>query len=281
LLAKGYPLTVYDIREEPVNHLVELGAQKAGSPKEVAEKSEIIMSSLPAPEDVEEVYLGENGVLMGIKKGSVIIELSTIDPATSLKIADKASKKGASYLDCPVSGGPREAGEGSLTIFVGGDSEAFKSVEEVLRVLGKHVHHVGKTGAGNIVKLTNNIMSLINILVAAEAFVFGVKAGMDAETLFNVINTSAGRSYMFSVSFPNVLKGDFKPRFTVDYTVKDLGIVLDFARKIKSPMPVTSLAYQLYLATSAIGKGGDDTPAVICLLESLTGVKVRSKSTVS
>ncbi|MEM2424724.1 MAG: NAD(P)-dependent oxidoreductase [candidate division WOR-3 bacterium] len=281
LLTKGFPLVVYDIRDEAVNEAVKLGAQKASSAKEVAEKSEVIMSSLPTPRDVEDVYLGKNGVLEGIKPGSVIIELSTIDPGTSIKIAQEAAKRGAHYLDCPVSGGPEHAEKGELTIFVGGDYEAFKSVEEILRVIGKNVNYIGKTGAGNIVKLTNNIMSLLNILVASEALVFGVKAGLDADALFNVLNTGAGRSYIFTACFPRVLEGDFRPHFSLDYAIKDLGIALDYAKKLKIPMPMVSLAHTLYQMASATGRGNDDFTAVICLLEELSGVKVRSKKTSS
>lgn len=276
LLKNGYTLVVFDVSEEAVNMIKQ--AEKARSPKEVAEKSDVIISSLPGSREVEEVYLGENGVLKGAKKGATIIDVSTIDPQTTKKIAKEASKMGVKMLDAPVSGSPKMAAEAMLTIMVGGEKETFRECEELLKTLGKTVNYVGDTGSGNTVKLVNNLMSTGNMLVAAEAFIVGVKAGVDPDVLFNVLSTGRGRSVQFMERFPNILKGDFKPGFTLDYARKDLGFALDLARELKTPLPVASLVLQLYTAASASGLGEEDFMAVIKLFEEYAHIKARSRT---
>ena len=279
LLKNGYSVVVYDISKEAVDRIIELGGEKANSPKEVAERAEIIISSLPRAQDVEETYLGEDGILKSARKGTIIIDTSTISPVTTKKVAEKAAEVGVKVLDAPVSGSPQIAAKGELTLMVGGDKEAFQECEEVLKVLGKTIHYVGGVGSGHIIKLVNNMMSTGNLIVAAEAFCLGVRAGIDPDLLFEVLSTSRGRSHQFVERFPTkVLKGEFQAGFTVDYARKDLETALEMARGLKVPLPVASLCLQVYTAASASGIGEEDFVAVIKIFEEYAKVKARSKT---
>jgi 3-hydroxyisobutyrate dehydrogenase len=271
----GYPLEVFDIDHGKVAALTAAGAAAGVSPRDVAQKSEVVFSSLPLPATVKSVYLGADGVLEGARPGTILIDTSTVDPETTRAVHAAAAARGLPYLDSPVSGGYREAETGKLVIIVGGDRRAFDEVADVLAVLGTTVHYAGPSGAGSIVKLVNNVMSMGNVLVAAEAFVLGVKAGMDGKTLFEILRTSAGRSYHFEKRFPNVLARDFEPGFTVDLARKDLGLAVDMARSHDVPVPALSLLHQLYNASSARGDGKNDFASIVKLFESWAGTEVR------
>ena len=245
------------------------------SPKEVAAKSEVIFTSLPNPAIVKEVCLGKGGLLEGASPGTIFIDMSTVDPETTRGLYKAVAEKKVKYLDAPVSGGPKEAETGKLVIIVGGDKDAFDKVKGILETLGSTIHYAGSSGAGNVVKLVNNVMSMGNILIAAEAFTLGVKAGVDGQTLFNIIRTSGGRSHHLEKRFPNVLARNFEPLFTVDLAKKDLGLALDVAKGLTVPLPATSVIHQLYSAVSSLGEGGLDCAAVIHLFESWAGVQVK------
>ena len=214
-------------------------------------------------------------MLEGARPGTILIDTSTVDPETTRAVHAAAVARDVHYLDGPVSGGYREAETGTLVIIVGGERIAFDRAKAVLGVLGTTVHYAGPSGAGNIVKLVNNVMSMGNMLVAAEAFVLGVKAGMDAGTLFEILRTSAGRSYHFEKRLPNILARNFEPGFTVDLARKDLGLAVDMARSHDVPVPATSLLHQLYNASSALGDGKSDFASIVKLFESWAGIEVR------
>ena len=275
LARAGYALSVFDVDAGKMRPLTSAGAAAADSPAAVARASGLVVSSLPWPATVREVYLGAGGVLEGARPGTILIDTSTVDPETTRAIHAAAAARGLSYLDAPVSGGYREAEAGTLVIIVGGDRDTFDRAQAVLKVLGSSVHHAGPSGAGNIVKLVNNVMSMGNMLVAAEAFVVGVKAGMDARTLFEILRTSAGRSYHFEKRLPNILARNFEPGFTVDLARKDLGLAVDMARSHDVPVPATSLLHQLYSASSALGDGRNDFASIVKLFESWAGTEVR------
>lgn len=274
LTLAGYVLNVFDIDSNKMNAFRILGSHPLASPKEVGEKSEVVLSSLPDPSIVKNVYLGPEGVMEGSSPGSILIDMSTVDPETSRALYKVAAKKDIKYLDAPVSGGPKEADTGKLVITVGGDKDAFDRCKHILDVLGPTVHYAGPSGAGNIVKLVNNMMSMGNVLVAAEALVLGVKAGMDAQTLFNILRTSGGRSFHFEKRFPNALARNFDPGFTVDLAKKDLSLALEMARSLVVPIPTASLIHQLYSVSSSIGNGKKDCVAIMTLFESWAGIQV-------
>lgn len=272
LLKSGYALHVFDVDQTKMNSFKALGATLFPSPKEVAAKSEIVLSSLPDPATVKKVYLGPDGMIEGSAPGSILIDLSTVDPETSRANSKVAATKRVSYLDSPVSGGPREAEGGKLILIVGGEKAAFEKCKPIFDVLGPTVHYAGPSGAGNVVKLVNNVMSMGNILVAAEAFTLGLKAGVDGQTLFNILRTSGGTSHHFVKRFPNVLARNFEPGFTVDLARKDVGLALDMAKSLNVPIPTASLVHQFYSVMSAIGDGQKDCVAIIKLFQSWAGI---------
>ena len=269
----GHPLAVHDIDPAKVKALA--GADPCASPKEVAQRSDIVFTSLPLPATVRTVYLGPDGVLEGARPGTVLADTSTVDPETTRAVHAAAAARGVHYLDVPVSGGWREAETGALVLIVGGDREAFDRVRDVLAVLGPSIHYAGPSGAGSVVKLVNNVMSMGNVLVAAEAFVLGVKAGMEPQRLLEILRTSAGRSYHFEKRFPNILARNFAPGFTVDLARKDLGLAVDMARSHDVPVPATSLLHQMYNACAALGEGQSDFAAIIKLFESWAQTEIK------
>ena len=275
LARAGYELNVFDIDRGKMDAVTSAGVAAAASAGDVARKSDHVLSSLPWPATVREVYLGAGGVLENARPGTILVDTSTVDPETTRAVHAAASVRNVRYLDAPVSGGYREAETGKLVVIVGGDRDAFDQAKPMLEVLGSTVHHAGPSGAGNIVKLVNNVMSMGNMLVAAEAFVLGVKAGMDAATLFEILRGSAGRSYHFEKRLPNILVRNFEPGFTVDLARKDLGLAVDMARSHDVPVPATSLLHQLYNACSALGDGKNDFASIVKLFESWARTEVR------
>ena len=271
----GYALDVFDLDPAKTRAVAEAGVAAAASARAVAERSDVVFTSLPWPATVREVYLGAGGVVEAARPGTILVDMSTVDPETTRAVHAAAAARGVHHLDAPVSGGYREAENGTLVIIVGGERDAFERAKPVLEVLGASVHHAGPSGAGNIVKLVNNVMSMGNMLVAAEVFVLGVKAGMDPTTLFEILRTSAGRSYHFERRLPNILARNFAPGFTVDLARKDLGLAVDMARSHDVPVPATSLLHQLYNASSALGDGPNDFAAIVKLFESWARTEVR------
>lgn len=277
LLKAGYVPNVFDIDQGKMNSFKTLGASTVTSLKGVAEKSDVVFSSLPDPATVRKVYLGPDGAIEGSSSGTILIDMSTVDPETSRSMYKVAAQRNVKYLDAPVSGGPREAEAGQLIVIVGGDKDAFDKCKDILGVLGSTVHYAGSSGAGNVVKLINNIMAMGNILVAAEAFVLGVKAGVDGQRLFDIIRTCGGRSHHFEKRFPNVLARNFEPRFTIDLAKKDLGLAVEMARNMAVPVPATNLIHQLYSVSSSLGEGQKDFASIIKLFESWAGIQVEGE----
>jgi 3-hydroxyisobutyrate dehydrogenase len=276
LLKAGYELTVYDIREEAMEAPVKLGAKAASSPKEVAQASEIVMTSLPTPESLVEVALGFDGVLEEAHEGSTLIDTSTISPSTIRRVWAEAKEKGVNVLEAPVSGGVIGAEAGTLTVIVGGEKPVYERCLDVLRVIGGNIYHVGEVGSGNTVKLVNNLISLTNVVVMSEGLVLGTKAGVDPETLHDVIKVSSGGSYAVDVKLPrSISKGAFEPGFALDLACKDLGLAIELGQEIGVPLQVTEMAQQVYEKAKAQGLGRLDHTAVITLLEEAAGVEVR------
>jgi len=276
LLRAGYELTVYDIQEEAMEAPVQLGAKAAASPKEVAQASDIVLTSLPTPEAVEAVALGVDGVLEGARKGSILIDTSTISPSLIKKVAAEAREKGMDVLEAPVSGGVIGAEAGTLTVIVGGDKAVFERCQEVLKVIGENIYHVGDVGSGNTVKLVNNLLSISNLAVMSEGMVLGVKAGVDPETLYHVIKVSSGSSNALEVKLPRkIAKGEFDAGFAMDLACKDLGLALDLGREIGVPLLITGVVRQVYELARARGMGRLDQTAIIKLLEEAAQVEVR------
>ncbi len=275
LLGRGFAVAGCDLDAARAAAAREAGVNVLGSPGAVAEQSDLVLSSLPHPSAVRGAYLDPGGIVACVRPGSLLVEASTIDPATWREVAAAASARGAACIDAPVSGGPGEAGSGGLVFLVGGDAAVLGRCRPVLEALGSTIHHVGPLGAGQVVKVVNNVMTMCNVVVAAEAMVLGVKAGIEPQRLFEVLSTTGGRSHHFLKRFPNVLAGDFKAHFTVTLSRKDLTLALDMASELGVPMPTAAAVRQVYEAARAAGFGDLDMVGVTRLYESLAGVEVR------
>jgi 3-hydroxyisobutyrate dehydrogenase len=278
LAASGYRVTGYDVAAERARQAREGGVTLAASPAGAAEAADVVLSSLPDPAAVRRAYLGADGVLSAARRGTTFVDVSTIDPDTWREVAAAARAAGVDCLDAPVSGGPAEAGSGKLVFIVGGDAAVLERCRPVLLTLGTDIHHVGPLGSGQVVKIVNNVMSMGNVAVAAEAMVLGVKAGVDPQRLFDILSTSGGRSHHFLKRFPNVLAGDFTPNFSIALSRKDVSLALALAAKLEMPMLVASTVRQVYEAAHAQGLGHLDMAAVTKLYEQWTGVSVRGKA---
>lgn len=263
-----------------VQEVVGAGAKLAPSPRAVAMASDIVITILPNSPQVEEVVSGPQGVLEGARRGLIVVDMSTIAPATSRKLAQAASAAGAHFLDAPVSGGTQGAVNGTLTIIVGGEREVFEQARPVLEVMGKkeNIFHVGPSGAGEVVKIVNQVLVGAIAAATAEALTMGVKAGVDVETMTKIIGVSTGASWQLSNQFPlRAFNGTFQPGFMTDLLHKDLGLALELAADNTLPVPMTALARQLYEMTRAEGYGRNDYTAVLKVFEQLAGVEVRTE----
>lgn len=279
LLRAGHTLTIYARHPETVRDLVDGGATLAGSSAAVGGASEAVITMLPNTPEVEEVVLGPGGVLAGAQAGTVIVDMSTIAPAASRKLAATCAAKGVAFLDAPVSGGSVGAERGTLSIMAGGDAEAFARVRPLFAAMGREeaIFHVGPSGSGEVVKLANNMLCGVIAAASAEALALGVKNGVDAPTLAEIIGMSSGASWQLSNVFPlRVWDGSFTPGFMTDLLLKDLGLALDLAEVGGVPLRLTEQARAMYEAAREAGHGRDDYSSVMLQIEDAAGVKVRA-----
>jgi 3-hydroxyisobutyrate dehydrogenase len=276
LVKSGCAVTGFDVSAERAERAARTGVTVAATPAAAAQSADVVMSSLPHPRAVREAYLGEQGVVGAAASGAILVDLSTVDPDTWKDVARAAGARGLDCLDAPVSGGPVEAGNGGLVFLIGGEAAVLERCRPIFATLGTEIHHVGPLGSAQVVKIVNNVMTMGNVAVAAEAMVLGVKAGMDPQRLFEILSTSGGRSHHFLKRFPNVLAGDFAPRFSIALSRKDLGLAARLAESLGVPMLTTSIVRQVYEAAAAAGLDGQDMAAVTALFERWAGVEVRS-----
>jgi 2-hydroxy-3-oxopropionate reductase len=279
LIKKGFSLVIFDLFLEKMEPLRVLGAEQANSCKEVAEGCPIIITMLPSSPDVREAVLGKNGVIEGVRKGSILIDMSTIDPIMTREIASILKKKEAEMLDAPVARGVAAAIEGTLVIYVGGKKDVFEKCRSILQVMGTDIYHVGEIGAGEVCKIVNNVMVATTTAALAEAMVLGVKAGVHPDVLFEALSSGSGNSFVLQNHYKNhVMKGKFEEGvFPVDYMLKDLGLALSTGAALRVPLHFAALAAQHYVLAGASGESKRYHPAVIRPLEKLAGVEVRSE----
>ena len=274
LLKAGYPVLCYDIVPEPLKELAAAGAALAASNKEVAEKSEVVVTMLPNSPHVEQAVLGPNGILEGAPSGLLLLDMSTISPIVSQKVAAEAAKKGVKMLDAPVSGGEKGAIEGTLSIMVGGERPVFDKVLPIFQAMGKTITYIGPIGSGGFVKLANQIIVAINLTAIAEALVLGTKAGIDLELMINALSGGLAGSKCLDQKRNNYLQHAYQPGFKVDLHYKDLNLIVESAEKLGVPLPTTALVRELFSALRVKGRGQMDHSSVITLLEELANVKV-------
>jgi len=276
LLRAGHGLVVYDIVPAAVEQLVDLGAKSGASSKEVASQVDVVISMVPDSPDVEKVYLAPDGVLAGVKPGTLLIDMSTISPTTSIAVAQAAAEKGCAMLDAPVSGGDVGAKNATLSIMVGGNEETFARAKPILEIMGTPVL-CGKSGAGQTVKACNQIQVALNFIGMAEALVLGAKAGVDPAIVVQVLSGGYAQSRVMDVRGPRIVKGDFAPGFRSRFHYKDLNIIRETARSYGCALPAAALAHELFSAMQAHGWGDLDHSAVIKVIELLSDVEARTQ----
>ena len=263
LKANGLDVTGFDQSTQVRQALAKDCFEMADTARDALRGRGIALTSLPDPAAVRDAWLGADGLVASAAPGTLLIELSTIDPATMREVGAAAAAKGLLVVDCPVSGGPNEAAAGTMTLIVGGDEAALKRAEPVLALLGSTWKHTGPVGTAKVVKLVNNMMSMGNVLIAAEAFALGTAAGVDPDKLFDVLSVSGGRSFHFQKRFPNAIKGDYRPGFKMELGEKDLALAIDFARSMRMPTPGASTVRDLMAVALAEGYRGQDIVALL------------------
>jgi 3-hydroxyisobutyrate dehydrogenase len=274
LLKAGVDLTVWNRTASRVDELVKEGAKAAESPADLASKCDIIITCVSDTPDVEAVVVGEHGVIHSIRPNGLVIDMSTISPQATRDMAAKLRDKGAHMLDAPVSGGSEGAGKGTLSIMVGGDAAQVERAMPLFQAMGKTITHVGDHGAGQTVKLVNQILVVVNALAMSEALLFAQAGGLDLEKALQAVAGGAAGSWMLSNRGPQILNRDWRPGFTIDLQQKDLRLVLEAADQIGIPTLATSLVSNLYRSLQREGLGGEGNHALVKALENLAGIKI-------
>lgn len=269
LIKAGFNVTVYNRSEPAIKELEADGATAANNPREVAEKSEIIITMLPDSPDVEAVMDGPDGVFEGVQPGGLVIDMSTISPVVSRKLAGQAAEKGFTMLDAPVSGGDKGAIAGTLSIMVGGEKSDFDRASEIFQALGKTITYCGPSGAGQTVKACNQVVVALTIEAVSEALVLGSKAGVDPEIILKVLGGGLAQNRVMEMRGPNMIKHIFEPGFKVKLHHKDLGIVLDTAQEYGVKLPFTPEVRRMFEELMADGKGELDHSALLQVIENL------------
>jgi 3-hydroxyisobutyrate dehydrogenase len=274
LLKAGFPLTVWNRTPEKMRPLLEAGAKPVKSPKEVAERSDIVIDMVTDSKDVEEVLLGKEGVIHGARPGTIVVDMSTISPIVTKEIAKKLGEKGIRMLDAPVSGGDIGARNATLSIMVGGDAETYEECLPVFQAMGKTITYIGGHGDGQVCKAVNQILVGVNVLGVAEALMFAHKAGVDMDKVLAAVSGGAAGSWQLANNGPKMLKGDYAPGFKVKDYIKDLRIIMETAAETKTPLVETAVVQQMFRNLDAEGLRDKGTQAVIVAVEKLAGRKL-------
>ncbi len=272
LLAAGYPCTVYNRTREKAANLMERGARWADSPRAVAEQSDVVFTIVGYPKDVREVYLGEQGILAGARPGTVIVDMTTSEPALAVEIYEAAKAKGVHAVDAPVSGGDVGAREARLSIMIGGDEEVVRAIWPLFECMGKTIVYQGPAGSGQHTKMVNQILVAGTMISVCEALLYGYKAGLDLNTVLKSVSSGAAGSWTLSNLAPRMLAGNYEPGFFVEHFVKDMEIALNECRRMNLALPGLALVHQLYVALKAQGRGRNGTQALILALAELSRV---------
>jgi 2-hydroxy-3-oxopropionate reductase len=275
LLKAGFELTVWNRTASKMKEIIDSGAKPATSAKEVAERSQVTITMLTGSSDSEEVILGKNGVLEGMRPETVVIDMSTISPTISKHIASEVAKKGCKMLDAPVGGTVSVAANAALTIQVGGDKQVFEEHRDIFAAMGKNIFYIGGNGMGCYMKLVANAIMGTNMAVLAEAMCLGAKVGIQTDLMLEVLKNSASSSRVLEVRGPNIVKGEYKAQFMLKLLFKDLGIALDTAAGDSVPLPMVGLVRQIYGQALVDGKGDEDYSAIAATAEKLSGVKFK------
>lgn len=271
LLKAGYHLTVFDLNADAVNEVCACGATAAKSAVDTAKGAEVVLTMLPNSPQVKDVMLGDAGVIHGMEKNSIFIDMSSINPIASREICAALEAAGLEMLDAPVSGGEPKATDGTLSFMVGGKQEVFDKCKELLAKMGASVVRCGEIGAGNVTKLCNQIVVAVNIAAVSEALMLGQKAGVAPEAIYQAIRGGLAGSTVMDAKAPMMMNRNFTPGFKVDLHIKDLNNVLDTAKSVDAPMLLTSQVMEMMKVLHHDGEGQSDHSALTKFYEKLTG----------
>ena len=274
LMEAGFNVNVWNRSPARMDPFCEAGARCCSSPADVAAHSDIIITCVSNTADVEEVILRENGVIYGAKEGSLVIDMSTISPEAARYIAGTLKQKGVHMLDAPVSGGSEGAAKGTLSIMVGGDQDQFERALPALQSMGSTITHVGETGAGQTVKLVNQILVVVTMLGVSEALLFAQAGGLDLQKTLDAVSQGAAGSWALSNRGPQMIARDWRPGFTIDLQQKDIRLVLEAADDLGVPLLGTGIIFQLYRALQDQGFGSEGNHALVKALENMSGIRV-------
>ena len=275
LLKAGHELVVFDFNKEAVADVVSCGAEAAESGKEVAEKCDVVITMVPNSPHVRAAVLGENGVADGAHPGTVVIDMSSIDPVESKKIGAELAEKGIDMLDAPVSGGDPKANDGTLSVMGGGKKELFDRYYDLLMAMAGSVVYVGELGAGNVAKLANQIVVAVNIAAVAEALTFAKKAGTDPELVYQAIRGGLAGSTVMDAKAPMMLEGNYKPGFRIELHIKDLTNALNAAHAVSSPVPLSGQLMEIMESLKAYGCEKEDHSSIAKYYEKLANITIR------
>jgi 2-hydroxy-3-oxopropionate reductase len=277
LIKAGYRLSVLDLNRDSMDELAQLGAERAVSPADVAKDCDIIITMLPNSPHVKEVVQGENGLLEGLRHGSVFIDMSSISPIVSRELAAQLEANGVEMLDAPVSGGEPKAIDGTLSVMVGGKKEVFDRSYDILKAMASSVVHTGSIGAGNVTKLANQIIVALNIAAMSEALVLASKAGVEPELVYQAIRGGLAGSTVLDAKAPLVMDRKFNPGFRINLHIKDLANALDTSHEIGVPLPLTAAVMEIMQALKIDGMGENDHGSLIRYYEKMAKIEVKRK----
>jgi 3-hydroxyisobutyrate dehydrogenase len=277
LLKAGFDVFVWNRTAARMTELVAEGAHATTSPADLAAQCAIIITCVSDTPDVEQVLLGANGVIHGAKTGSIVVDMSTISPQATRTLAAALAEKEIAMLDAPMSGGSEGAAKGTLSIMVGGDAAIFDRVLPVFQAMGKTITHMGAIGSGQMTKLVNQALVVINMLAAAEALLLAQAGGLDLDKTIQAIGSGAAGSWMWNNRGPQVIVRDWRPGFTIDLQQKDLRLVLESAQELGVPLLATSMVSTLYRTLQAQGLGSEGNHALVKALEHLAGFEIKKE----
>jgi 3-hydroxyisobutyrate dehydrogenase len=273
LIAAGFPTTVYSRTKEKAEALLAAGASWVATPADVAGRSDVIFTMVGFPQDVRDVYFSENGVLKGARPGALLVDMTTTEPTLAREIQARAVERGCDAVDAPVSGGDVGARNQTLSIMVGGDKGAVERVMPLFQILGKNIVHQGGPGAGQHTKMCNQIVIAGTMIGVCESLVYAYRAKLNPESMLQSIRSGAAGCWTLENLAPRVLKGNFDPGFIVEHFIKDMGIALSEAQRMRLAMPGLALVHQLYLALQAQGHGRRGTHALVLALEHISNLE--------
>ena len=278
LCAAGYRMTVFTRTATKAEDVCNQGANWADSPVDVVAASDVVFTMLGYPEDVRSVYLGKNGLIASAKSGTILIDMTTSEPSLAIQIAREGEQRGLSCVDAPVSGGDVGARKGTLSIMLGGEPKVCEDIDSLLQILGSTIVHQGSPGMGQHTKMVNQTLIASGMVGVCEALLYAYRAGLDLQTVLESVASGAAGSWSLTHLAPRILQGDFEPGFFVEHFVKDMGIALQEARRMKLSLPGLALAEQLYVALVAQGHGRSGTQALQLALASASGIDWKTRA---